>query len=217
MAEPNVTLTPELLLQAYANGWFPMAEARDGEELHWFSPDPRGILPLERFHVPRSFSKFLKHCPFTLTADRDFPAVIRACAETPRTHEDGTWINDTIIALYTELQRLGHAHSVECWEGNRLAGGLYGVSLGGAFFGESMFSRTENASKTALVGLVNILQSAGYTLLDTQYINPHLLQFGAETMPKEAYLDTLEQALTLSPSPSEHFSTAAAEILGKQS
>ncbi len=210
-------LTPELLLAAYANGYFPMAEERHGTELFWFSPEERGVLPLETFHLPHALRKFLRHCPYRITADTDFPAVIRACADTPRRHESGTWINDRIIDLYSEVFRLGHAHSVECWQGETLIGGLYGLSLGGAFFGESMFSLVPNASKVALVALAAILRAAEYRLLDTQYVNPHLQQFGCISMAKQDYLAALENALNVSSNPSSRFLSVAGTILSAPS
>ena len=201
-------LTPERLLQAYANGYFPMAMARADAELFWFCPEERGVLPLDRFNIPRGLRRAMKKHPYTITTDHDFDAVIRACADVPRS-DDGTWINEEIITLYNEVHRLGHAHSVEVWQGDALVGGLYGISLGGAFFGESMFSRAPDASKMALVALVEILNDAGYQLLDTQYVNDHLLQFGVEAVPKADYMIKLENALSASPSPSSRFSTAS--------
>jgi leucyl/phenylalanyl-tRNA--protein transferase len=186
-------LTPALLLQAYAKGYFPMAASSRSRTLHWYSPDMRGILPLENFHVPRSLARFMRRCPFTITVDKAFTEVMRGCAD--REH---SWINDTIVSLYGELHKLGHAHSVECWQGDALVGGIYGVSLGGAFFGESMFSRRPNASKVALAHLVELLKNTGYTLFDTQYGNEHIAQFGVIEIPKEEYLKRLETAL-LSP------------------
>jgi leucyl/phenylalanyl-tRNA---protein transferase len=186
-------LTTELLLQAYANGYFPMAESRDAKQLYWFYPEKRGIITLDGFHVPSTLAKFLRKNPFTVTVDKAFPEVIRACAE----RSDDTWINEEIIALYSALHEQGFAHSVECWENNILVGGLYGVALAGAFFGESMFSRTPNASKVALVHLVKLLKDAGYTLLDTQYVNDHLKQFGVVEIPRAEYLKRLEAALKI--------------------
>ena len=161
------TVTTEELLAAYREGSFPMAAARDGKRLYWYNPERRGILPLESIHIPTRLARQMRACPYRITVDHAFEEVIRACADSPRKKELGTWINDTIINLYTELHREGHAHSVECWRGDELVGGLYGVSVGGAFCGESMFSRADNASKIALVTLVGILKEAGYTLLDT--------------------------------------------------
>jgi leucyl/phenylalanyl-tRNA--protein transferase len=192
------TLTPQLLLSAYAQGLFPMADSREGKTLRWYSPELRGVLPLEDFHVPKSLAKFLKKNPFRYSVNHCFREVITACAA-----RDETWINDDIIALYCELHALGFAHSVEVWghpspingQEDRLLGGLYGVALGSAFFGESMFSRAPNASKAALVELVGRLKEKGYTLLDAQYVNEHLLQFGIQEMPREEYLRCLEAAL----------------------
>lgn len=201
-------VNPELLLQAYAAGYFPMAETQDSEELYWFNPEIRCVLPLEdkhAFHLPRSLAKFLRKSPFRITVDTAFAEVIAACANTRTAKRDSTWINSEIAYLYTELARLGHAHSVECWEGNQLVGGLYGVSLGGAFFGESMFSRRTNASKTALAHLVERLKTAGYTLLDAQFENEHLTQFGFRSMEREIYLEKLDAALAITPDPSSRF------------
>jgi leucyl/phenylalanyl-tRNA--protein transferase len=200
--------TPEQLLQAYANGYFPMALSRDDPELYWFSPEERGVLPLERFHLPRGLKRAMKSCPYRVTVDTDFMAVIHACgAVTPTRRE--TWINSTIIELYGALFASGHAHSIEVWQEDALVGGLYGISLGGAFFGESMFSRAPDASKIALVHLVERLRAAGYTLLDTQYVNDHLKQFGVEAWPKEDYMTKLAKALRASPNPSTRFSTVS--------
>ncbi len=187
-------LTADLLLAAYANGYFPMAESRDDPEISWFYPELRGIIPLENFHMPTSLAKFMRKQPFTLTTDKAFADVIAACAE-----RDETWINDTIIELYCELHAKGFAHSVECWQEEKLVGGLYGVAIGGAFFGESMFSRAENASKVALAHLVDLLNNAGYKLLDTQYVNDHLKQFGVIEIAREDYLGLLEEALAVIP------------------
>jgi leucyl/phenylalanyl-tRNA--protein transferase len=206
---PESALTADTLLAAYAQGYFPMADGRDERELFWYTPELRGILPLADFHVPRSLRKFLRDCPYEVKIDTAFEQVIRACADTRSPKRRETWINDDIIALYSEIARRGFAHSVECWSGEKLAGGLYGVSLGGAFFGESMFSHAENASKVALVHLVERLKRAGYTLLDTQYVNEHLLQFGVREIARADYLALLEKALKVSPSPSTRFLTAS--------
>lgn len=185
------SLTPELLLEAYRHGIFPMAESRDDPHLHWFCPDPRGILPLDGFHLPRSLGKTVRQNIFTVTLNKAFPEVIRRCADA----RAESWINGAIIALYEELSRQGHAHSVECWQEGRLVGGLYGVSVGAAFCGESMFSATRDASKVALVWLVAALKSCGYRLLDTQYITPHLARLGAVEIPQAEYLARLQQTL----------------------
>ncbi len=250
-------LTPDQLLAAYANGYFPMALTKDDPELYWFSPEERGVLPLETFNIPRGLARSMKKHAYTITVDTAFEQVIRACGTiTNDRHE--TWINETIVALYTTLFHAGHAHSIEVWQkgvarvesresseevvatsivasssvGDRLEegspaasslpgtrhqalgtptliGGLYGVSLGGAFFGESMFSRATDASKMALVQLVEILRAAGYELLDTQYVNEHLKQFGVEAWSKQRYMTKLEKALSASPNPSSRFSTAS--------
>ncbi len=202
-------LTPDKLLLAYANGYFPMALNKDDPELYWFSPEERGVLPLETFNIPRGLKRSMKHRDYTITVDTAFEAVIRACGTlTKERHE--TWINEHIVTLYTELFARGQAHSIEVWESEKLVGGLYGVSLGGAFFGESMFSRAPDASKMALVRLVEILRGAGYTLLDTQYVNEHLKQFGVEAWEKPRYMMKLETALNVSPNPSLHFKESAA-------
>lgn len=169
-----------------------MAVDRRGT-IGWFSPDPRAIIPLDhRFHIPHGLRRTLKKQPFEITFDRAFPAVIRACAE----RRDGTWISPGIIRAYTALHRLGHAHSVETWRQGELAGGLYGVHIGGAFFGESMFHRATDASKVALVALVERLRQRGFVLLDTQWQTPHLRQFGAVEISRQEYLRILEQAIT---------------------
>jgi leucyl/phenylalanyl-tRNA--protein transferase len=208
MDEAPTIITPDMLLGAYANGYFPMAMERDDPELYWFSPEERGVLPIEGFNIPRGLARAMKTHPYTITTDRDFEAVIRACGTlTPTRHE--TWINENIVTLYTTLHRMGHAHSIETWQDDHLVGGLYGVSLGGIFFGESMFSRAPDASKIALVTLVDILREAGYSLLDTQYVNNHLKQFGVEAVPKKIYMRKLEKALNASPNPSTLFSTVS--------
>jgi leucyl/phenylalanyl-tRNA--protein transferase len=169
--------------------------AVDGE-IRWFSPDPRGILPLDRFHVPRRLTRVLRQAPFRIEFDRAFLEVIRACAADERDPLDpGSWIDDEIIESYEALHARGFAHSVEAWQDDRLVGGLYGVALGGAFFGESMFHRITDASKVALVALVERLTSRGYVLLDTQWVTPHLEQFGAVEIPRADYLRRLDRSL----------------------
>jgi len=197
-SEDNVELTWQLLLNAYASGYFPMAETHDSEEIFWFYPEKRGIIPLNAFHIPASLAKLCRKKPFTITTDKAFSDVIRACAEIGASRKE-TWINDRIIALYCELHENGYAHSVECWQGGALVGGLYGVAIHGAFFGESMFSRVPNASRVALVHLVALLSTAGYALLDTQFVNDHLKQFGVVEIPRRKYLAMLKQALTVTP------------------
>jgi leucyl/phenylalanyl-tRNA---protein transferase len=190
-------ITPEMLLQAYAGGYFPMSMNQKARKLYWFSPAVRAVLPLDEdaFHIPRSLQKLLRKHPFTVTFNRAFEEVIRECADSRSEKRDNSWINKEIIELYTELHRRSFAHSVEVWAGEQLIGGLYGVSLGRAFFGESMFSRRTGASKIALVHLVERLQSNGYMLLDAQFENPHLVQFGFQAIPKEQYLVKLKQVI----------------------
>ena len=187
-------LTPEILLRAYAEGLFPMAERRDAPLLYWVSPEKRGIIPLDAFHVPRRLARTVRAGPFTVTADRAFADVMKACAA-PAPGRPESWINDEILRLYSALHAGGHAHSIECWHDGALAGGLYGVRLGAAFFGESMFSRVEDASKVALVHLVARLRVGGYRLLDTQFVTAHLARFGAIEIPRERYLLKLQDAL----------------------
>lgn len=184
-----IELTPDLLIRAYANGIFPMGDDETGD-VYWFAPDPRAILPLDAFHTPHNLAKRVRRAPFEVVANRDFEAVIRACAD-----RDRTWITDDVIDAYTALHEAGYAHSVECWQGGTLAGGLYGVAVGGAFFGESMFYRVSNASKVALVHLVRQLRAGGFTLLDTQYTNPHLEQFGVIEIPRAEYERRLQHAI----------------------
>jgi leucyl/phenylalanyl-tRNA---protein transferase len=184
-----------LLVTAYASGWFPMAT--EGE-IRWYSPDPRGILPLDTVHIPRRLARVARKGRFRIEIDRAFGDVIRACAADDRDPLDpGTWINDEIIESYRALHDQGIAHSVETWIDDRLVGGLYGVALRGAFFGESMFHRETDASKVALVALVERLRARGYVLLDTQWVTPHLEQFGAVEIPREEYLRRLDESLRL--------------------
>lgn len=216
-----MSITPELLVRAYCAGAFPMARSADGP-IEWFQPDPRAILPLEpgAFRMSRSLAKRVRSGRFRITRDQAFEQVIRACAE-PREKSPGTWISEPLIQAYVALHRLGAAHSVEAWlpaedapqladtkqtqpveqviDGRpfRLVGGLYGVSLGGAFFGESMFSRVTDASKVCLVHLVEHLRKAGFTLLDVQFTNPHLQQFGVVEIPHAAYMRKLHAAIAL--------------------
>ena len=191
-----VMIRPEVLIAAYSSGWFPMAV--DAGEIRWYSPDPRGIIPLDRFHVPARLSRVIRAGAFQIERDRAFDAVIRACAESDRRDDDpGTWIDREIIDSYGELHRLGFAHSVEAWQEGRLVGGLYGVALGGAFFGESMFHRATNASKVALAALVEHLRARDFRLLDIQWVTPHLEQFGAVEIPRAAYLERLKDALSI--------------------
>jgi leucyl/phenylalanyl-tRNA--protein transferase len=189
-----IRLTPDILLEAYAAGIFPMAEGADDPELFWVDPNRRGILPLDGFHVPRRLKRVLRRDGFAVRVDTAFAAVMRGCAEASETRPT-TWINDEIIRLYGALAARGAAHSVECWHEGGLAGGLYGVSFGAAFFGESMFSRVTDASKVALVHLVARLRLGGYRLLDTQFLTPHLAQFGGVEISRARYHRLLAEAL----------------------
>ena len=189
-------LTPDMLLRAYAIGVFPMAEDRDDPELFWVDPRMRGIIPLSDFHVPRRLKRTVRSGRFHVTFNRAFERVIEGCAETTETRPH-TWINDRIVTLYTSLFHLRNAHSVECWHDGELVGGLYGVSLGGAFFGESMFSRKRDASKVALVHLIARLRSSGFRLLDAQFTTDHLSQFGACEIPRKEYRIKLAEALNI--------------------
>jgi leucyl/phenylalanyl-tRNA--protein transferase len=260
MTDEIVELTPDMLLAAYANGYFPMAMEADDPELYWFSPEERGVMPIAGFNIPRGLKRAMKKHNYTVTVDTCFEEVIRGCATVSKGRSE-TWINEKIIELYTALAARGQAHSIEVWQSligsgcspdqpsrssglarparsfilppfeescvaegeprsvgglgvqppcnKKLIGGLYGVSLGGAFFGESMFSRAPDASKIALVMLVEILGEAGYELLDTQYVNEHLKQFGVEAVSKKSYMTKLEKALSASPNPSSLFSTVS--------
>ncbi|MEK1892003.1 MAG: leucyl/phenylalanyl-tRNA--protein transferase [Rhizobium sp.] len=187
-------ITPEILLRAYSIGLFPMAESSDDPEIFWVEPDLRGVLPLDEFHVSKSLGKTIRRRPFDIRFNHDFDAVIAACAAETR-DRPSTWINQTIRTLYSTLHRIGHAHSVEAWDGDELVGGLYGVSLGSAFFGESMFSRRTDASKICLVHLVERLRAKGFTLLDTQFTTEHLKTFGAIDVPKDEYTHMLAAAM----------------------
>lgn len=190
-------IPPDLLVSAYATGWFPMAV--DEGEIRWYSPDPRGIIPLDRFHVPRRLARVLRSEQFRIEINRDFAGVIRGCAEAERESDDpGTWISEEIIESYSALHDAGLAHSVEAWQEERLVGGLYGVAMGGAFFGESMFHRATDASKVALAGLIAHMRARGFRLLDIQWVTDHLEQFGAIEIPRRSYLRMLGEALTLS-------------------
>lgn len=194
MSRRPVEITPDLLLRAYRAGLFPMAESRAGARLYWLDPELRGILPLEGFHLSRRLRRTVLSGLYQVTANTAFAQVIAACAAPAPGRED-SWINPEIEALFTELHRMGHGHSVEAWREGELVGGLYGVSLGGAFFGESMFSRARDASKVALVHLVARLRLGGFTLLDTQFITEHLAQFGAAEIPRALYKQRLAEAV----------------------
>ncbi len=187
-------LSPETLLRAYAVGLFPMAERRDDPTLYWIDPEKRGILPLNRFRAPRRLARRVRSGIFEIRCDTAFREVIAACAEPGRGRTE-TWINREIVELYCELYELGRAHCVESWRDGRLVGGLYGVALGAAFFGESMFSRETDASKVALVHLVALLRGGGFTLLDIQFVTPHLARFGAVEIHRSGYRQLLADAL----------------------
>lgn len=187
-------ITPDLLLQAYRIGVFPMGERRDDPKLHWLDPRLRAVLPLDGFHLPHRLARTIRSGRFTVSADTAFAEIVRACAE-PRPGHPESWINEPIVDLYSELHRRGHAHSVECRVGDRLVGGLYGVSLGAAFFGESMFSRERDASKVALVHLVARLIRGGFRLLDCQFMTEHLRNFGAIEIPRETFRAQLADAI----------------------
>ncbi len=190
-------IAKELLVAAYATGWFPMAVGQG--DIRWYSPDPRGIIPLDGFHVPKRLQRVIRRQPFRIAIDTAFPAVIRACASVPRREDEddegGTWIDEEIVESYCALHDAGLAHSVEAWQADRLVGGLYGVALRGAFFGESMFHHVTDASKVVLAALVERLRARGYSLLDVQWVTPHLEQFGAIEVPRDRYLELLEESL----------------------
>lgn len=188
-AQTSRAIDPDFLLMAYCSGFFPMADPKTGE-IGWFSPDPRAIFELDEFHVPRSLRLVIKKNLFEVRVNTSFEQVMRGCAE-----REETWISEDIIRSYVELHRLGFAHSVESWSAGSLVGGLYGVAIGGAFFGESMFSRQKDASKVALVHLVERMKVRGFELLDTQWITPHLKMFGAKEISREEYLKRLRHAI----------------------
>jgi leucyl/phenylalanyl-tRNA---protein transferase len=181
-------IPPELLVEAYRQGIFPMAD-EDGL-IHWYSPDPRTIIQLDRFHVPRRLAQTIRSGKFEMATDRDFEGVLRGCAD-----REETWISGEITAAYSALHRIGKAHSIEAYYDGILAGGIYGVSLGGAFMGESMFTRVRDASKVCLAFLVDRLKARGYALFDVQFTTPHLIRFGATEIPRKEYLERLRKAL----------------------
>ena len=207
-------LTPDILLRAYAMGIFPMSDGRDDPDIHWVDPRLRGVLPLDGFHISRSLAKGLRSGRFRVTTDTAFEAVVEACAD-----REETWISQRIQRLYLQLHCLGQAHSIEVWQGDRLVGGVYGVTLGAAFFGESMFSRATDASKIALAHAVHRLRAGGFRLFDTQFLTPHLASLGGRELPRSEYHRLLEDALgrsarfyppEFSPSPSEVAGSAGA-------
>lgn len=186
----DAVLTPELMLRAYTMGIFPMSEGRDDPDVFWVDPKRRGVLPLNGFHISRSLARRLRQEPFLITVNEAFDRVVAACAD-----RDETWINPTIQTLYATLHRNGFAHSIEVWDGAELVGGVYGVTIGAAFFGESMFSTRRDASKIALAYLVDRLRVGGFTLFDTQFVTPHLISLGAQEISRAAYLEQLEAAI----------------------
>jgi len=192
MKDEGFTLGPEMLLRAYAAGIFPMAESRDAPEVFWVDPRRRGILPLDGFHISRSLARRMRKGGYTATLNRDFARVVDGCAD-----RDETWINDEIRELYLALHAMGHAHSLEIWQDGQMVGGVYGVAIGGAFFGESMFSRRTDASKLALAHLVDHLRRCGFTLFDTQFITPHLHSLGALEISRADYRARLAEALKI--------------------
>ncbi|MEE9348275.1 MAG: leucyl/phenylalanyl-tRNA--protein transferase [Robiginitomaculum sp.] len=187
---------PNDLLDCYARGVFPMADSRDDPRIYLHDPDMRGIIPLDGLRISKSLQKHMRKSPYHIEFNKNFSRIVDMCAQSTTGRED-TWINDGIKYLYAELHAIGHAHSVECYAGDRLVGGLYGISLGGAFFGESMFSRATDASKIALVALVERLNARGYSLLDTQFITPHLRTLGAIEIPRSEYHKLLKNALKI--------------------
>lgn len=187
-------LTAEILLNAYTHGIFPMAETRDDPDLFWVDPERRGIFPLDNFHISKSLRKKIRQFPFKITVNKCFRQTMKECAA-PNADRPNTWINRTILDLYTELNQLGNAHSIECWQGDELVGGLYGVSFAGAFCGESMFTRATDASKIALAYLVARLKAGGFVLLDTQFQTEHLASMGAIEISREEYHRRLNEAL----------------------
>lgn len=192
MTDTNPPLAPEMLLQAYASGIFPMAESRDDPDLFWVDPRQRGVLPLEGFHVSRSLARRIRRGGYTATLNEDFAGVVTGCAD-----RDETWINAEIQSLYLDLHANGHGHSLEIWSDGYLVGGVYGVALGGAFFGESMFSRVTDASKLALAHLVSHLRRCGFVLFDTQFLTAHLARLGAIEVSRATYRAQLAKALTV--------------------
>ena len=189
----NPAVTPDILLHAYASGVFPMAEHRGDDQVFWVDPQRRGVIPLDQFHISRSLARTIRANRFRVTTDRAFEQVVTSCADRPE-----TWINATIFSLYSQLHDLGHAHSLEVWDGDDLVGGVYGVTRGAAFFGESMFSTRTDASKLALAYLVDRLRLTGFTLFDTQFLTPHLASLGAVEISRADYRKQLRRALTQS-------------------
>jgi leucyl/phenylalanyl-tRNA---protein transferase len=192
----EIDLTPELILRAYQAGIFPMSEGADDPDIFWVSPQMRGIIPLNEFNISKSLAKTLRKHPYSIRINSDFLATIEGCA-TSGTERDSTWINETIVDLYGQLFDMGFCHTVEVYDGDELIGGLYGLAIGGAFFGESMFHRKTDASKIAIAHLVDRLNAGGFTLLDTQFLTPHLASLGGIEIPRAKYEAMLSNALTV--------------------
>ncbi len=205
-------ITPDMLMRAYAIGVFPMAEHRDDPEIFWVDPRKRGILPLEEFHISRSLARHIRKTPYRLTLNQDFVGVLDGCAD-----RDDTWINPTIRALYIALHHRKQVHSIEVWQGDFLVGGVYGVSLGAAFFGESMFSRATNASKIALAYLTKHLQDCGFQLFDTQFITSHLASLGGKEISRARYQSLLQEAVQSDAVFSSELSLAPSDVLHRTS
>lgn len=204
----DLRLTPQILLEAYRLGTFPMAESRDGRTLYWFDPVERGIMPLDGFRLSRSLARHIRGMSWTVTLNQDFDAVIEGCAA-----RDTTWINAEIMDLFAALHRAGHVHSLEVWDEDALIGGIYGLCIGGAFCGESMFSQRANASKVALAWLVAHLRRCGFALFDTQYLNDHLARLGGIEIPRLEYRKRLAQALKLGPDIRAHPLPTAHDVM----
>ncbi|WP_299891918.1 leucyl/phenylalanyl-tRNA--protein transferase [uncultured Ruegeria sp.] len=203
-----MSLSPELLLHGYSIGIFPMAEHRHDPELFWVDPKIRGVFPLDGFHISRSLARRIRHCRFDVTIDQDFAGVVDGCAD-----RADTWINDELRSLYQRLHVSGHAHSLEIWDGTSLVGGVYGVVLGAAFFGESMFSRRRDASKIALAYLTDRLLQTGFQLFDTQFLTAHLASLGAIEIPRSRYRSLLEEAINTSADFSAPLSQSAEGVI----
>ena len=195
-----VSKASDLLLKAYAKGIFPMSDSRSSDNIKWFSPNKRGIIPLDSFHIPRRLKKTIRNNPYKILVDTSFEKVIKECAKKNPGRTE-TWINDTIIEMYIDLFNDGYAHSVECWENNELVGGLYGISLGAAFFGESMFSHSTDASKIALTALVRIISAKNFQLIDCQVPSEHLFSLGAKNIPRDIFSGQLQAALAVESQP----------------
>ncbi|WP_421994990.1 leucyl/phenylalanyl-tRNA--protein transferase [Roseococcus sp.] len=212
MSRRQMDITPELMLRAYRIGLFPMAESRDARTLYWLDPEQRGVIPLTDFHLSRRLARRMRQSPYRVTANRAFERVIDECAA-PRPSSPESWINAEIRALFLALHEQGHAHSIESWQGETIVGGLYGVAIGGAFFGESMFSRADDASKIALVNLVARLRLCGFTLLDAQFQTAHLAQFGTQEVPRAIYKRMLSLAVDV---PAEFASELPDDVLAAE-